>query len=253
MDPEWTFDADSKWSATSDWDYGAFLGTLFTYTGDYAKPPSMSYATNPDSFLLRSPYAHPNAYPAPPTETKFVTETFTWEHRSWVPARGDRNDATDDTTFNVMVVSPQGWVGNPYGDLAARFTLGGGGKQIIESSGTQTTARGDITHVIGQHTVKTGIEYIGRDLEYLQEESSGLFESGVGGGRNSQMLTLWNYPASQPKIRNISTIQVRSDGMIANLVSVLNGRPIIPTWFYSDMFNIVAWAKRKPILFRRCL
>ncbi len=243
MDPDrGAFDADAKWSATSDWDYGAFLGTLFTYTGDYAKPPSMSYATNPDSFLVRSPYAHPNAYPAPPEETKFVNKTFTWEHRSWVPARGDRNPATDDTTFNVMVVSPQGWVGNPYGDLAARYTLGGGGKQIIESSGTQTTARGDITHVIGQHTVKTGIEYIGRELEYLQEESSGLFESGVGGGRNSQMRDFGgNYPSAQPKILGTYLQdKYESDGMIANLgVRFERFDASHPTWFYSDMFNIV--------------
>ena len=239
-DGEGAFAPDAKWSAPSDWDYGAFLATIFTYTGDYTKPPSMSYATNPDSFLTRSPYAHPNAYAAPPTETKFITKTFTWGPRSWVPARGDRADATDDTTFNVTIVSPQGWVANPYSDLASRFSIGGGGEENIQGGGTQTTIRGDLTHVIGQHTLKTGLEYIGRDLDYLKEQSGGYFESGVGAGRNTTFRFYGNeYPAAQPKIIG-AYIQDKyeSDGMIANvgvrLESFDGGHP---AWFYHNMFD----------------
>ena len=246
MESEGAFAADAKWSATSDWDYGAFLATIFTYIGDYAKPPSMSYATNPDSFLLRTPYGHPNAYQAPPTETKFVTKTFVWEHRSWVPARGDRNQATDDTTFHVTVVSPQGWVGNPFNDLANRFTVAGGGLFVIDGGGEQTTARGDITHVIGEHTLKTGIEYIGRDIWYRYERSLGLYEAGVTGGRNSEHRYYGKqYPAAQPKI--IGTYlqdKYESDGMIANFgVRLERFDAGHPSWFYDDMFNPVVFGE----------
>ncbi len=249
MESEGAFAADAKWSATSDWDYGGFLATVFTYVGDYSKPPSISYATNPDSFRLASPYTTPNAYPAPPSQTKFVTKTFVWESRSWTPARGDRNAATDDTTFNVMIVSPQGWVGSPYSDLAGRFNLGGGGEHMVTGGGTQTTIRGDVTHVIGRHTLKSGLEFISRDLNYHFETTTGYnigTASRVYGGE---------YPAAQPTITGLYVQdKYESDGLIANLgVRFERFDAGHPSWFYDDMFNEVVFGQMNSQLIARRL
>ena len=248
-DGETAFGPDAKYSVTSRWDYGAFLTTMFTYVGGPTVPTSLEYATDPVNYRLNSPYGNPSFYPAPPTDTKFVTRTFTWEHRSWVPARGDRNSATNDTTFHVTIVSPQGWFYNPYGDLASRFTLSGGGWFTINAGGTQTTARGDLTHVIGQHTLKTGLEYIGRDLHYHYEESRGYYENNEFRHYGEE------YPAAQPKILG-AYIQDKyeSDGMIANVgVRFERFDSGHPAYFYDDMFNTTVFGEANSQIIARQL
>ncbi len=234
----------STHSPTSHWDYSALLAKLFTWSpGDSSYPVDIDYALDPDNYWARTPFGHPNAYATPPAESKFVSKQFTWEHRSWEPPPRDRdNSPNPDTTFVVEIVSPQGWFGNSYRDLAYRFSLAEGGQLKMAAAGVQSVARTDITHVRGAHTLKTGAELIWRDLEYLSERSvsGGYLLAGVGGGYGSFMRDYGgDFPAVQPKVFGAyAQDKYESDGMIANVgVRFERFDAGQVSWFYDDMFN----------------
>ncbi len=232
----------AKYVPPSAWDYSALLATLFTWTpGDAGYPVDIDYATDPDNYWARSPFIHPNAYDTPPSETRFAFKEFTWADRSWEPPPRDReNLPVADTTYVVEVVSPQGWWGARFTDLAGRFTVGEGGKYRMSAGGIQGVARADLTHVRGAHTLKTGAELIWRDLRYVNEVAGNYISAGVGGGDNSQMRDYGgDFPAAQPKIFGAYLQdKYESDGMIANFGLRLErfdaGQA---SWFYDDMFN----------------
>ena len=232
----------AEYNPPAAYDYGAFLAQLFTWTpGDSSYPVDIDYATNPDNYWARSPFLHPNAYNTPPRETRFASKEFTWANRSWEPPPRDReNLPVADTTYVVDVVSPQGWWGARFTDLAGRFTVGEGGKYTMSAGGVQGVARTDITHVRGDHTMKAGAELLWRDLRYLNEVAGNYISAGVGGGDNSEMRDYGgDYPAAQPKIFG-AYIQDKyeSDGMIANLgLRAERFDAGQRSWFYDDMFN----------------
>ena len=251
MRPE-TWGPDAKHGPTSNWDYAGLIGSsnLFNWApGDSSYPYSYEYAIDPDNSWPRSPFLHPNAYNTVPEQTKFVYREFTWANRSWEPPPRDReNDPNPDTTFVVEVVSPQGWFGNSFPDLAGRFSIGAGGSYTQSSEGVSSVVRSDLTHVRGAHTLKAGAELIWRDIQYLNEHSgSGGF---LSSGNNSEMRDYGgDFPASEPKILGIyAQDKYESDGMIANLgvrLERFDAGQI--SWFYDDMFNGQIFGKTNSI------
>jgi outer membrane receptor protein involved in Fe transport len=111
-------------------------------------------------------------------------------------------------------VSPQGWSQDGFFDLSGTFWLGEGGQQWMTSKSVQTAMRGDVTHVIGDHTIKAGAEYLLGDLEYHAEEDTRLL-----GTRFSCNYRDYggDYPAAQPNILGVFLQdKFESEGMILN-------------------------------------
>ncbi len=240
-----TWDPETnEYNPTASWDYSAFLTKLFTWTpGESNEPTSLEYALNPDNYYARTPFGHMNAYETPPSQTRFIFKEFTWANRSWEPPPRDRVSLPNpDTTFVVEVVSPQGWYGNSFPDLANRFALGEGTKHSMYGHGIQTVARTDLTHVRGSHTLKTGAELIRRDLEYNNETAvaGGFMLPGITGGTNDELRDYGgDFPGAEPSILGAYLQdKYESDGMIANVgVRVERFDAAQPSWFYDDMFN----------------
>ena len=180
LDPTaWPSDkTKARYQPPTTFTYPGLLDQAFNFEHGYDTPPNLDFATNPDSVIFRSPFGHPSLYYVVPTETKFVSKTFEWEHRDYIT----RRDTVLDSTYTVRVVSPQGYSPIEYKDLTGLFQVSGGAEAKLDIDATQLIARADLTHVIGSHTAKIGAEYIGRDIAYHYEHSGGL----IGPGRHSK-------------------------------------------------------------------
>ena len=197
------FSPTSSYKPPSTFGYRAWLLMLSSDWSDVdgngtSDPPtSLADALTPGRVYLANPFGLPAAYHEVPANPVFVT-------RQIVFAPGD----------TARVVSPQGWLQDGTYDLSGTFWLGGGGQWWMNSRSVQTSARADLTRVMGAHTVKTGVEYIGGDLEFHSEEDSRLF-----GGRH--LCNYRDYGGERPAVRPVilglfAQDKFESEGMVMN-------------------------------------
>ncbi len=199
------FSPTGSYRPPSTFSYGAWLLMLIPLSdwsdingdGTPDRPTSAEDATAPGRAYMGNPYGYGAAYPFVPSRTVFV-------NRQMVFAPGD----------TAVVVSPQGWAQDGYFDLSGTFWLGEGGTQWMTSNSVQTAVRGDVTHVIGDHTIKAGAEFLLSDLEYHTEQDARLLGSRFSvnyrdyGGK---------FPAARPNILGVFLQdKFESQGLIMN-------------------------------------
>jgi outer membrane receptor protein involved in Fe transport len=222
------FSATSSYKPPTSFGYRGWL-LLFTPDWPGGVPTNLAEALEPGRAYIANPFTFPAVYHEVPSETKFVT-------RQMIFAPGD----------TAMVVSPQGWCQEGYYDLSGTFWLGEGGRQWMTSNAVQTAVRGDVTHVIGEHTIKAGAEYLLADLEYHVEEKARVFGSRHGcdlrdyGGK---------YSDARPNVLGIFLQdKFESHGMIMNFgvraERFDGGGPVfMPDMMFDDRFFSVAQGK----------
>ena len=197
-------DFSSGYGPPRGFGYGSWLEQAFNWSdvdGDGAMdyPTSLADATAPGRVVLRSRYLV-NVYSGVPTETKYIVNEV-----PFTDLRG-----IEDT---IQVVSPQGWVESPYRDLSGIYGLGGGGNARLQGQASEVVIKGDLTHVIGDHTLKTGIEYIMTELEYHKEYSYG----GLGRKEGAYRDYGGGWPTPEPTYLGVYIQdKFESEGMIAN-------------------------------------
>ena len=235
MDPTaWPDTAiEARYQPSNSFTFPGLLDQAWDFANGSATPPSLEYVTTPGNVIFRTPYGHPNMYQEVPTEAIFVTKDFTWANRTFET----RRDTVPDTTYSVQIVSPQGFSPILYDDLSGLFQISGGGTILSNGGASQNVARVDMTHATGGHTIKSGAEYISRDLQFHVEESDGLIGPA---GRNSNYRDFGgDYPAAQPKILGFYLQdKYESDGMITNVgVRLERFDAGHVAFLYDDMFN----------------
>ena len=213
----------SSWIPPTSFGYGSWLTGFFGWTdvdgdGRADNPVSIADATTPGRAVFNTPFRVPNKYSEVPSATVWVTKDFVF------------NGGAD----TVTVVSPQGWMFAGYQDLSRTYSLGGGGTDVYTGDANQWVIKGDVTHAIGSHTFKTGMEYISSDLEYHVASGNGLSDNmdfrDYGG----------EWPAARPNLLGLFVQdKMETDGMIANVGVRLErfdaGHPAL---LYSDVFNV---------------
>ena len=191
-------DFESAFKTPSEFGYGGWLSSYYGWSDldgnglpDY--PTSVEDATTPGRAVFRTPFRVPDKYPEVPSETVWITRDFEFGEET------------------VTVVSPQGWLLGGYLDLSGSYELGGGGDDTYHGTARQWVLKSDLTHAMGQHTFKTGLEYITGDLEYHIVSSRGLTSYSdfrdYGG----------DWPAARPNLFGMYLQdKIETNGMIAN-------------------------------------
>jgi len=209
------------------WGYGGWLSKGYRWTdtsGDKIDDPptSLEDALNPLRIIYRTPYLVDEAFPVPPSKGKYIGKMLYF----------------DDGADSVFVVSPQGYIESGYSDLSGLYTLGGGAEVTLDGGATQTVAHGDLMHVVGDHTLKTGAEYILGDLHYNTTQSQDPWSGG-----------LWSefrhyggdWGAATPSVLGFYLQdKFETNGMIANVglrVERFNGGQ--GAIAYDDLFNSI--------------
>jgi hypothetical protein len=210
----------SRYRPPTEFGYGAMLSSNFDWSDidgdgipDY--PTSIEDATTPGRAIYRTPFRVPNKYDEVPSETIWVTQDFVFDGET------------------VKIISPQGWLLGGYPDLSRTYSLGGGGDDTYDGTAEQWVLKSDLTHAAGNHTFKTGLEYITGDLEYHIISSRGLTSYSdfrdYGG----------EWPAARPNLFGFFVQdKMETDGMIANAgVRVDRFDAGHPALIYDDIFN----------------
>jgi outer membrane receptor protein involved in Fe transport len=221
-----SFEPGSRYTPTSSFSYGAWLSQAFNWTdidgirgGD--SPISLEDATNPDRVVFMSPYFS-NVYYKVPAETKYITHEVIFDDNF-----GDPDTAT--------VVSPQGWVQEPYRDMSGVYGIGGGGHVWMQGKSKETVVKSDVTHALGAHTIKTGAELIMSELEYHHEYAFG----GLGEKDGNYRDYGGDWPTPKPiYFGYFVQDKFESEGMIANYgirVERFNGGQ--KAYLADDLFN----------------
>jgi len=214
---------NTAWAPPTTFGYSSWLVSNFDWSdvdgdGRSDNPVSLDDALTPGRVIMRTPFRIPNKYTEVPTETRWVTKDFVF------------NGGAD----TVTAVSPQGWMFAGYQDLSRMFTLGGGGTDTYTGDADQWVIKGDVTHAVGTHTFKTGMEYISSDLEYHIVSTEGMNSytdfRDYGG----------DWPAARPNLLGIYLQdKMETDGMIANAgVRFERFDAGHPAMLYSDLFNV---------------
>ena len=116
-------------------------------------PTSLADAMDPSRVVLNSPYGWPNYAPVIPSQGTYITKTFQWP--------GD--------TVKAVVVSPHGFNTFGYYDMSHTYDLAGAEYAVFNTNAIQNSLKADITHVLGSHTLRSGLEIITASLEYHGE------------------------------------------------------------------------------------
>ncbi len=236
---------DARYAPTSHWGYQTWLKNSWDWSdtvdavtgvkdGIVDLPGSLADATTPGRRILKDPFdlLYGGPYREVPTEGKFITREFEWVE--------EISPGVNDTT-RARVVSPQGWIQEPYRDLSGVYTIAGGGDAVVWGGGKGLVLRTDLTHATEDHTLKGGIEYISGDLEYNQEVAK--LYSGL---RNSKYRQYGgNMPPAQPSLIGIYVQdKYESEGMIAN-VGVRAERYFAgqEAYLYDDLFNTTVFSQ----------
>jgi hypothetical protein len=201
------YDFDNNYQAPALYGYHGWLGLAgYRWKDSEGSPggdPPTSYeeAIDPARVILRPPFSL-NVYPSVPTEGVYITKDIEFIGK----------DGQLDTAH---VVSPQGWIQDPYKDMSGIFGLGGGGHVNLRANSSQIGVKGDLTHVLGTHMIKAGVELMTAELDYHSEQSSGVF----GLLRNSEVRDYGGeWPTPRPNYLGFFVQdKYESDGMIANV------------------------------------
>ncbi len=213
------------------WMHQAFQWTDVDDDGKPDKPVSLEDATNPDRVIMREPWGT-NAYREVPSESRYIT------HEMFLAG----TDGLPDTAY---VVSPQGWVQDPYKDLTGTYGLGGGGDTDMWQRSTQYMAKFDFTRAVGAHTFKLGGEFLTADLELESDLASRVMGSASNTEyRNYGTPDYQGWPDVDPTyMAAFVQDKYESEGMIANFgvrVERFNGGQIHPlkdSLFYAPVFD----------------
>jgi hypothetical protein len=216
----------SAYTPPTSFGFGKWLERAFNWTdvdgdGKEDNPTTVEDASTPGRARFRSRFIV-NVYSEVPTETKYITHEVPFT---------DLSGKLD----TIVVVSPQGWVEAAYRDLSGTYGLGDGGRLEMDGRSAESVFKGDLTHVIGDHTLKSGIEFIMTEIEYHHEYSFASLGRTEGKFRDYG----GDWPTPKPTYLGMYVQdKFESEGMIANVgvrLERFNGGQ--KAYFMDDIFN----------------